>query len=107
MIYEYRLYTAAPGKMDALHKRFSTRTIKLFQKHGIKVVGFWVPEGKEDEELAYILGFDSVDRMKQIWADFVADPEWKAVKTETEKNGPLVAKVESTVFYPTAYSPLK
>ena len=107
MIYEYRVYTAAPGKMDALHRRFADHTLRIFEGHGIKVIGFWVPEGNEDDVLNYLLAFDSVDRMKELWAEFGADPEWKAVREESERDGGLVDKVESTVFYPTAYSPMK
>ena len=107
MIYEYRVYTAAPGKMDALHHRFATVTLDLFERHGLKVIGFWVPEGKEDEELVYILAFDSEDRMKQLWSEFGADPEWQAARAESERDGALVTGVQSTIFYPTAYSPLK
>ena len=107
MIYEHRVYYAAPGKMEALHRRFSGTTLRIFEKQGVKVIGFWVPEGKEDGQLGYLLGFDSVDRMKQLWLDFEADPEWQAAETESEKDGPLVSDVESTVYHPTAYSTLK
>ena len=107
MIYEFRVYHAEPGKMDALHRRFATKTLPLFEKHRIKVIGFWVPDERQDEELDYLLVFDSVDQMQQAWSDFLEDPEWDTAKKESEKEGPLVAKLESTVFYPTSYSPLQ
>jgi hypothetical protein len=40
MIYEWRIYEVMPGKMNLLHDRFQKITLKLFEKHGIKVVGF-------------------------------------------------------------------
>ena len=107
MIYEYRVYYAALGKMDSLHRRFADHTIRIFGKHGIKVVGFWVTENKEEEVLNYLLAFDSIDRMKEQWAAFGSDPEWNRVKGESEKDGALVDKIESTTLYPTSYSPLK
>lgn len=106
MIYEYRVYNAEPGKMDALHRRFTNTTLAIFERHNLKVVGFWVPEGKENDQLVYMLAFDSVDQMKQAWSAFSADAEWKSARAESEKDGPLVGKIESTVFYPTSYSPL-
>ena len=41
MIYEFRIYHIYPGKMVAIHKRFSNHTIDLFAKHGMKTVDFW------------------------------------------------------------------
>ena len=107
MIYEYRVYYAAPGKMDSLHRRFADHTIRIFRKHGIKVVGFWVTENKEDEVLNYLLVFDSTDKMKEQWAAFGSDPEWNRVRDESQRDGDLVAKIESTILYPTSYSPLQ
>ena len=42
-IFEMRTYYAEPGKMDALHARFRDHTCKLFEKHGITIIGFWKP----------------------------------------------------------------
>jgi hypothetical protein len=39
--FELRIYTAAPGKMEALHKRFRDHAVPMFEKHGIKSVGYW------------------------------------------------------------------
>jgi hypothetical protein len=39
------------------------------------------------------------------WAAFRADPEWIALKAETEKDGVFVAKVESTFLRLTDFSP--
>lgn len=107
MIYEYRVYYAASGKMDNLNQRFSDHTIRIFGKHGIKVVGFWLTDKKEEEVLNYLLAFDNTDRMKEQWAAFGSDPEWNRVKDESEKDGTLVDKIESTILHPTYYSPLK
>jgi NIPSNAP protein len=41
MIYEWRIYEIIPGKRKALNERFAKSTIRLFEKHGMKVVGFW------------------------------------------------------------------
>ena len=43
--------------MDPLNKRFRDHTCDIFERHGMTVVGFWTPEGKEQEVLVYMLGF--------------------------------------------------
>jgi hypothetical protein len=108
-VFELRTYYAAPGKMDALHARFRDHTCKLFEKHGMTVVAFWVPTEKEDAEkkLVYILAFPSKEAADKSWKEFRADPEWIAAKNASEKNGPLVTRFESVFLNPTDYSPLK
>lgn len=107
MIYELRTYYAAPGKMDALNKRFRDHTCEIFERHGMTVVGFWTPEGKEQEVLTYILGFEDAGHMSKAWESFMADEEWKKVRADSEVDGELVTKFESTVLIPTDYSAIK
>jgi hypothetical protein len=57
--------------------------------------------------LVYILSYPSLDARKKSWDAFGADPEWNAAKTESEKNGKLVDKVDSVFLTPTDYSPLR
>src|SRR5579863_4105421 len=60
-VFEMRTYYAEPGKMKALHARFRDHTNALFKKHGMDIIGFWVPiDPKEAEEkLVYILAYPS------------------------------------------------
>ena len=53
--YELRVYTAAEGKLEALNARFRDHTCKLFEKHGLTNVGYWVPSDKSDNRLIYVL----------------------------------------------------
>jgi hypothetical protein len=108
-VFELRTYTAAPGKMEALHARFRDHTSKLFRKHGMTVVGFWSPAKPEEAEqkLVYLLAFPSQEAADKSWAAFVDDPEWKAVKEASEKDGKLAERVDSLFLNPTDYSPLK
>lgn len=109
-IFELRTYTAAPGKMDALNARFRDHTNKLFEKHGMTIIGFWMPaKQKEGEEkLIYILAYPSKEAAEKSWKAFRDDPEWKKVVAETEKNGRLLSKPPESVYMnPTDYSPLK
>jgi hypothetical protein len=111
-VYELRTYYAAEGKLEALHARFRNHTSKLFEKHGMTIVGYWVPieqttGAATGNTLVYILSYPSLDARKKAWDDFGKDPDWIAVKSESEKNGKLVDKVDSVFLAPTDYSPLR
>jgi hypothetical protein len=108
-VFELRTYYAHPGKMDALNARFRDHTCKLFEKHGMTIVGFWNPSDPKQAEskLVYLLAFPSREAADQSWKAFRDDPEWKSVRAASEKEGPLVARLESLYLNPTDYSPLK
>jgi hypothetical protein len=107
--FELRKYYAAPGKLDELHARFRDHTNALFARHGMTIIGFWVPsEGPDaNKALIYILAFPSKETHDKSWADFRNDEAWKKAQADSEKNGKLVDKVESTFMTPTDYSPIK
>jgi hypothetical protein len=107
--FELRIYTAHPGKLDALHARFRDHTNRLFQKHGMELIGYWTPlEGdKADNTLVYILAYPSREAREQSWKAFGSDPEWQQAYQASHKDGPLVDKVESTLLTPTDYSALR
>ena len=105
-VYEMRVYYAAPGKLDALHARFRDHTTKLFEKNGIANIGYWVPEGENKElKLVYVIAYPSAEVTKKNWQSFLNDPAWKKAYAESEKQGKLVAKVESYFMNATDYSP--
>lgn len=108
-VFELRTYTAAPGKMQALHERFRDHTNKLFKKHGMTVIGYWSPADpkKARTTLVYLLAFPSRDAATRSWQAFREDPVWKKAKEESEKDGRLVDMVESVFLNPTDYSPMK
>jgi hypothetical protein len=108
-VFEMRTYYAFPGKMTALHARFRDHTCKLFQKHGMTLIGFWSPIDAKtaQQKMVYILAFPSKEAADKSWKAFQDDPDWKAAKAASEKDGKLVEKVESVFLNPTDYSPLK
>ena len=111
-VFEMRKYTAAPGKLDALLARFRDHTNALFEKHGITMIGYWVPTDGEKSKntLIYILAYPSREAATKSWKDFQADPEWQKARAESEKEGPLLIKnggVESTFMTPTDFSTIK
>lgn len=104
-VYEMRVYYAAPGKLDALNARFKDHTLKLFEKHGLTNVGYFVPVDNKDNKLVYFISSPSKEARDQSFKEFMADPEWKMAFAESEKNGKLVNKVDSTFLTLTDYSP--
>ena len=108
--FELRTYYAMPGQLEALNARFRDHTCALFRKHGMEIVGFWMPTSKEqgaENKLIYVLAHKSREAAKQSWKDFGSDPDWKKARTESEVNGKLTEKVESVFMAATDYSPLK
>lgn len=109
-VFELRTYYTHPGRLDALNTRFRDHTCKLFQKHGMELIGFWTPtddgQGKDDT-LVYLLAYPSRDAAKASWKAFSSDPDWMKAKAESEKDGPIVKKVESKYLEPTDYSAIK
>jgi NIPSNAP len=108
-VFEIRTYTTEPGKLPDLLKRFREHTTKLFEKHGMTNVGYWVPtdEPRSKNTLIYILAHDSRAAADQSWKDFRADPDWQKVRAASEANGKIVGKVESVFAEPTDFSPMK
>jgi hypothetical protein len=108
--FEMRTYHPAPGKLEALHARFRDHTNKLFLKHGMQLVGYWVPMDKEkqyENKLVYILAYPSREAREKSWKEFQADPDWIKARDESEKDGKLVDKVDQVFMTATDYSPIK
>ena len=104
--FELRVYFANEGKLDALHSRFRDHTTRLFEKHGITNIGYWTPVENPDRKLYYIIAYPSREAQVTSWKEFVSDPDWIAAKAASEKEGGLVAKVESTFLHSTDFSPM-
>ncbi len=103
--FELRVYHAAPGKLEALEKRFRDHTCALFVKHGLSNIGYWCPVDNPDNKLIYIIASPSREAHDKSWQAFTADPEWKNLVKETEANGKLVTKVDSIFLKATDFSP--
>src|SRR6187200_255542 len=90
--FEMRTYTAPDGKLPNLQARFRDQTIRIFNKHNMTSVGYWVPQDApaKDNTLVYIISHDSREAAKKSWADFQADPEWKKVSAESQVDGRIV-----------------
>lgn len=108
MIYELRIYRCLPGRLPALLKRFETATLKLFDKHGIRQAGFFTTViGESNNDLTYLLAWESMAEREQKWAAFMTDPAWIGARAESERDGQIVANITSSFVAPTAFSAVK
>mgnify|MGYP003311365815 FL=1 len=103
--YELRIYTAVEGKLEALNARFRDHTCKLFEKHGLTTVGYWVPADKSDNRLIYVISSPNRAAHSKSFKAFLNDPDWKKAYKASTKDGALVAKIDSTFMSATDYSP--
>ena len=108
-VYELRTYTAPDGKLADLHARFRDHTMRIFKNHNMTNVAYFKPQDAplKENTLIYLIAHPSREAAKENWAAFQKDPEWQKVANESQKNGKIVAKVESVFLDPTDYSPMK
>lgn len=108
-VFEMRTYTTEEGKLPDLLKRFREHTTKLFEKHGMTNIGYWVPadEPRSKDTLIYVLAHDSREVAKKSWDGFRTDPEWIKARDASEASGKIVKKVESVFLAPTDFSAIK
>ena len=108
-VFEIRTYTAAEGKLDALHARFRDHTVELFKKHGMTSVVYFRPQDPplKQNTLVYILAHPSREAAAKNWQAFQNDSEWQQVKAASETQGRLTTNIESVFADPPDYSPMK
>ena len=72
MIHELRVYQAVPGQMAKLQARFRDQLPPIWEKHGIRAIGFWTTLiGESSHQLTYILQWDTLADLETARAAFV------------------------------------
>lgn len=104
-VQELRVYDAMPGKFQGINDRFANHTIKLFEKHGIENIAYWVEDVGTSNRLVYMLGYPNLGAREKSWAAFGADPDWQTARAASEVNGPLVRVSSHSIIRLTPYSP--
>jgi NIPSNAP len=108
MIYELRIYSCFPGRLPALLKRFETKTLDIWKKHDIRPAGFWtVLIGEGNNDLHYLLAWESLAEREQKWTAFQNDQAWITARAESEHDGLIIANIKSAFLQPTAFSTVK
>jgi hypothetical protein len=108
MIYEMRVYRCLPGRLPLLLKRFENLTLKLWDKHGIRQAGFFTTLiGESNQELTYILAWESLAEREKKWNAFQSDPDWILGRAKSEEDGQIIGNIVSQLLVPTAFSSVK
>jgi hypothetical protein len=108
-VFEMRTYITHEGRLEALQRRFRDHTTRLFEKHGMNNIGYWVPQDAEaaPNTLVYIIAHPSREAARENWRAFATDPEWREAQAASEADGPIVQRIESVFLVPTDYSPVR
>ena len=108
MIHELRIYHCISGRLPALLNRFDTITLKIWERHGIRQAGFWtVGIGSSNQDLYYLLEWESLAEREEKWAAFQADPEWIEKRAASEEDGPILTHFSNLILKPTAFSKMQ
>ena len=105
-VFELRTYTAVDGKLENMLARFRDHTIKLFEKHGMQNIGYWVAKDTPNT-LIYVVAHKNREAANASWDAFRKDPDWVKARTASEANGKIVDKVVSVFMDPADFSKLK
>ena len=106
-LYELRIYQASEGRFQHLIKRFREHTDRIFKKHGLKALGYWIPTDgsvKNRRKFVYLLEHPSRYEAYRNWTNFFNDKEWEKVMDKPEFQGLLSEKPTSIFLTPNDYS---
>jgi hypothetical protein len=109
-VFEMHVYHTVPGKVPALESQFRDTTSKLLAKHGLKIVGYWVPEGTPawDNTFIFLVAHSSREEAKKNWDAMRADPDFQElIRENSEQGSKLVEKIDVIYMRPTDFSPTK
>ena len=84
MIYELRVYQPVPGQMPKLLARFRDKLLPIWERHGIRPIGFWttvVGESSNDSRMI-LLGTMSATTASAM------DPSSQASATRSSRQRP-------------------
>jgi hypothetical protein len=110
-VFELMIYHTLPGKAQALEAIFRDDS-KLMAQHGLKVIGFWVPNEDPDwkDTFVYVVDFPNREEAKERWKELHADPATRpyveAAKLIIEKAGEEY-RVDEVYMRPTDFSAMK
>src|SRR5262245_31476231 len=114
--YELRVYTAQPGKRDALAARFANRTAAIYARYGITNVGYWIPQQSDpalgvsaENTFIYMRGYPSREERDKRLKAARSDPEFAEVVTRQEQSADrLIESVHNIDMLPNgSYSAIR
>jgi len=104
-VHQLRIYEIFDGNKRAFHDRFRDHALRIMARYDFKVVATWESRSGARTEFVYLLEWPDEATMKDRWAKFMADQEWKDIKKATGTLGPLVGEIQDRTLALTDYSP--
>ena len=106
MIHQLRIYEIFEHNKAAFHKRFSDHAMRIMRTYSFDILAMWETQTGERTEFVYLLTWPDEPTMRDAWAKFLADEEWKEIKRVTSaQHGDLVGEIEDRMLVLTSYSP--
>lgn len=106
MIHQLRTYEIFEHNKAAFHDRFRDHAMRIMKAYGFNILAMWEAKTDQRTEFIYLLAWQDKTTMRNAWARFMADEEWKEIKRLTSaKHGDLVGAIEDRVLALTNYSP--
>jgi heme-degrading monooxygenase HmoA len=106
MIHQLRIYEIFEHNKAAFHNRFRDHAARIMRTYGFDILAMWETKTDQRTEFVYLLAWPDEGTMREAWARFMADEEWKEIKRVTSaQHGDLVGAIEERVLRLTDYSP--
>ena len=110
-VFELRVYKTMPGKRDELANRFRDHTAAMFERAGMKNVGYFnaINGDDVDDTFIYILAHPSRQARDEMWRELGTYEDFQEliVAVERDENRKLVDTIDMRLLEPTAYSDMK
>ncbi|WP_417462769.1 NIPSNAP family protein [Kordiimonas sp.] len=105
-VHQLRIYQIFENNKQAFHDRFRDHADRIMKEYGFNIVAMWEAKTAEKTEFVYLLKWPSEAAMKEAWAGFMANQEWKDIKKRTGAvHGKFVGGIEDRTLRMTDYSP--
>lgn len=105
MINQLRIYSVPPHNRGPFLDRFRDHAARIMGTYGFRIQAMWTSETDEALKFVYLLAWDSEVQMKDAWAAFMDDQEWKDIKVATSAtHGDFVLGIDEMVLHPTTFS---
>ena len=110
-VFELRVYKTMPDKREALANRFRAHTSAMFERAGMKNVGYFnaITGDDTDDTFVYMLAYPSREARDDMWRELGTYEDFQEiiVQVERDDNRKLVDTIDARLLVPTSYSELK
>ena len=103
-IFELRIYTLKPGRLDAYLQLYHDEAMAIHTGHLGPSVGWWKSEIGPLNQIVMLWRYDSLADRDARRARLQADPAWRAFLPKT---GDYIVTMENRILTPAFFSPMQ